>query len=288
MKKHLIILIFTLSSAFNFSFADSEPTLLFSNMLSATNSGWSSSEPNKGVAVTVWGHGFGVTRDSSYISVGNVQLTNASSYAIWGENWPTPFWQRITFWLNADMLAGVNNITVTVNGKTSNPLEFTIRSGRIFFVSSDLTSGDGSIDSPYSYMQASGASGYVSNMQPGDVFYYRSGTYDSRSNGGNSILWIRDSEPSGSANAPIALLAYPGETPVFYVATYDVNFRKGMDLDNDYMVFSGFQIDSEYVGADLNNYHRFIGNDVVGVKAKYGAGTGRKRQYYLRKCLSWW
>ncbi len=257
------------------TFEPGQPTLLFSDMTSAPNSGWSSAEPEKGAAVTVWGYGLGDTKGESYITVGGVKLNAEVDYASWGDAWPTPFWSRITFWLNDQIPDGETDITVTVDGKTSNPLDFTIRAGRIFFVSANGNTGDGSLDQPFDYTQAEGSTDFIGNMQAGDIYYFREGTYDSRVNGGNSVIWIRDSEPGGTENMPISMIAYPAEKPTFFIETYNVNFNKGIQFSNQYMVFSGFKIDSEWQTASLaGSYHRFVGNDLLGLKGKHGSGTG--------------
>ena len=256
-------------------FAAVEPTLLFLDLPSAPNHGWSATEPNKGAAITIWGHNLGSVRGNSYVSVGNYKLKADSDYASWGDSWPTPYWQKITFWLNDNIPQGPQAITVTIDGKVSNPLDFTVREGRIFYISPSGNAGDGSYDSPFLYTQAGGSAGYVSNMLPGDVYYFRTGVYNTKANGGASVLWIRDTEPSGTAASPIALIAYPGENPVISVETYSVNFKSGFQMNNQYMVISGFRFDSEYVAVNLSgDYLRLVGNELVGVKSKYGAGTG--------------
>ncbi|MGV6853212.1 MAG: hypothetical protein ACWA5R_13695 [bacterium] len=252
-----------------------QATLLFSDLTSAPNSGWSTAEPSKGAAVTVWGHNLGNQRNNNFISVGGVDLTADSDYANWGESWPTPYWQKITFWLNDSIPQGSQPITVTINGQTSNPIDFSIGEGRIFYISATGPNGDGSIDSPFLYTHANGSSGYVAGMLPGDIYYFRDGLYDSKANGGNSVLWIRESEPSGTANSPIGLIAYPSEQPVIYVESYNVNFRSGFQMSNQYMIISGFKFDSEYIAVNLSgDFLRLVGNDLVGLKAKYGSGTG--------------
>ncbi len=249
--------------------------LLFVDMTSAPNSGWGNNS-NKGAAITVWGIGLGKSRGDSYITVGGVKLTADSDYGRWGEAWPTPFWSRVTFWLNDGMHAGNSDITITVNGKTSNPLPFTIREGRILFISASGINGNGSLSSPFNYTQAGGHGiGYVDDMLAGDIYYFRGGNYDKKVNEGNSILWLRHTEAVGTEQQPIAMIAYPGEKPVFTIPTYNTNLNKGIRLSNKYNVFSGFKIDSEWMTADLSgSYHRLIGNDLIGLKNFYGGGTG--------------
>jgi hypothetical protein len=255
--------------------AGAAPVLLFSDLTSAPRSGWSIDQPARGAAVTVWGHGFGDHRGGSSIRIGNQTLSEDSDYAIWGERWPTPFWQRITFWLREDMSPGDTHIVLSVDGQLSNPLAFRIRDGRIRFIAASGPDGDGSLTAPFNYLQASGSGGYVAGMQPGDIYYLRAGDYDSKANGGNSVLWIRDSEPSGSALAPIGLIAYPGERPRFRVDGYSVNFNGALQLSNAHTVTSGFAFDVEWRAVALSgSHHRFVGNDVLGLKGLHGAGTG--------------
>ncbi len=271
MKLKISVVLFLFTS---FIFANNTPVLLFSDIESGPNTGWSDAFPNRGVAVTIWGYDFGTQRGSSFVTVNGVDLISDNDYAVWGENWPTPFYQKTTFWLTNQMSAGLGNITVTVNGVQSNPLPFTIRNGSIFFITANNSGGNGTINNPFDIDNSD--SDWVKNMSPGDVYYFRDqNIYSQRSNGGNSTIWIRSSEQSGTAQLPIALLAYPNEKPTFSIETYSVNFNKAIKFDNAYMVYSGFSIDSEWAGADLGgDNHRLIGNDLIGLKNKHGSGTG--------------
>ena len=252
------------------------PVLLFSDMESGPKSGWSAADPQKGAAITVWGKGFGAERGTSFVTVNGIALTADTDYAVWGEFWPTPFYQRITFWLNENMTSGAGGITVTIDGVESNSLPFDIQNGRIFFITADNDNGEGTIDNPFDIKDARSGARWVSNMQPGDIYYFRDITpYTEMADGGKSILWLRDTAPSGQAGNLIGLIAYPGEKPLFSIPTYNSNFHRGYQASNNYMVFSGFEIDSEYWTAKLaGDYHRFIGNNLIGLKNFYEAGTG--------------
>ncbi|WP_185156113.1 T9SS type A sorting domain-containing protein [Fulvivirga kasyanovii] len=271
MKKIVFLIFFLLGSMACFA---NGPVLLFSDIESGPKNGWSTTEPDKGASVTIWGHGFGTTRGSSFVTVNGVDLKVEADYAVWGEHWPTQFFQRITFWLNDSMIDGLGEITVTVDGVESNPLPFTIRPGTIYFITESNPGGTGTLNNPYEVSTAN--YNWIDNMAPGDIYYFRdSKIYDGEYNGGNSVIWIRNSEQSGTASLPIALLAYPGESPKFTVNSYSVNHNNAVKFDNNYMVYSGFSIDSEWMGAAMHgDFHRFIGNDVVGLKNWHGAGTG--------------
>lgn len=271
MKNLLITLLFIFSVLEIFA---TNPVLLFSDIESGPKNGWSSAEPNKGAAVTVWGRNFGNTRGNSFIKVNGIMLNASTDYAVWGEHWPTQYFQKITFWLNNTAVDGLGEITVTVNGIESNPLPFTVRPGTIYFMTKSNPGGTGTIDNP---LEAPVNNyNWVDNIIPGDLYYFRDAfIYDQQYNGGKAVFWIRSSEPSGTASAPVALLGFPGERPVIYLATYNVNFSNGIRLHNDYMVISGFLFDCEWRAADIGGDHnRFIGNDVIGLKNKHGSGTG--------------
>jgi|GEM_PF-1511354 len=253
------------------------PILLFSDIESGPKNGWSATEPNKGAAVTLWGYGFGDARHQSYVTVNGVKLQSDADYANWGEFWPTPFYQRITFWLNDQMNDGLGEMTITVNGKTSASLPFTVRAGRIQFIESNNPGGDGSSGNPYDFSEAVSGAGWLTQMHAGDVFYLKdSAPYTERVNGGNSSLWLRNTNTSGTADKPIAFLAYPDQKPVFQIPSpYNVNFRAATDVRTDYTVLSGFSVESPgYAGAINGNYNRVIGNDFKASSIPTSQGTG--------------
>ncbi|MCV6638296.1 hypothetical protein [Candidatus Albibeggiatoa sp. nov. NOAA] len=253
------------------------PIVLYSDLESAPKNGWSIAEPNKGAAVTIWGTGFGDTRGDSYVLVNDVILDQDTDFAVWGEYWPTPQHQRITFWLNDQMADGLVEIAVIVNGQTSEPISFTIRSGRIFFIESDNPNGDGSVENPFDFSDAARNTSWLTHMEQGDIFYFKdSAVYTERANGGNSHLWLRTTNASGTAQQPIAFLAYPNQKPVFQVASpYTVNFRKATDMSTSHAVLSGLTVDSPGYAADINgSYHRVVGNDFKASSGQYTQGTG--------------
>lgn len=275
-KSNAMIKLLTLTTLLftTISLLTAAPVLLFSDIQSGPKNGWSTNEPNKGAAVSVWGKDFGTTRGTSFIKVNGTILNTATDYAIWGENWPTQYFQKITFWLNDTVLDGLGEITVTVDGVESNPLPFTVRAGTIYFMTESNPGGTGTLTNPYE--APNGNYNWVDNMTPGDLYYFRdTDVYDGEYNGGNSVIWMRNSEPSGTAALPIALLGFPGEKPVISVPTIDVNHHNGLQFHNNHMVCAGFIIDSEWRAANLGgDFNRLVGNDVIGLKAYYGSGTG--------------
>lgn len=264
---HRFIYIFFIFSLISLTYAE-KPVLLFSDMESGPNSGWSDSDPNKGASITIWGRNLEESRGLNYVTVGGVDLNSDSDYAVWGESWPTPFYQKITFWLNDAMTKGISNITVTINGETSEPLNFTIREGRIFFVSNG-PNGNGSIESPFknSELTKYGALNY--GLMEGDILYYRGQTYKDAQYGANGL--IRFEYVNSNNDMPFSLIAYPNEKPkVIYPGN---SFGMAFRVSGNSTVISGFEIEAEYSSVGLSNYGRLIGNDLIGLTKKSNGGT---------------
>jgi len=197
--------------------AQVRPVLFFSDLTSGPKTGWEGSA-TKGAAITVWGKNFGSTRGSNYITVNGAQLTTASDYAEWGVIGPARGLERITFWLNSSCADGAGTILVTVNGVTSNALNFTVKSGKIYFIS--VSNGNNSYNGLYS-SPGSGSNGPFkdilkfnpANNPSGDseptIFYVRGGPYYTALDVDNAFVALR-----GPYSAGHALVAYPGESPI--------------------------------------------------------------------------
>jgi len=191
------------------------PRLFFSDLTSGPGSGWEGSA-TKGAAVTVWGLGLGATRGRSHITVNKTRLTNDSDYAEWGGKGPARNLERISFWLNSAVAKGSGSITVTVNGKVSNSLPFTVRSGNIYFISpSGSNKNNGRYAASHGWRKGPWRDFYKANFQSnrrladGDIVYLRSGTYTSIEDGGGFAMHVRNH--SCSASLPCAIVGYPGE-----------------------------------------------------------------------------
>jgi hypothetical protein len=211
----LIFLIF-IGGVFTLSFAQAElPKLFFSDLESGTKTGWQGS-PTKGAAISIWGKNFGTTRGASYVTVNGTDLTEDSDYAEWGQIGPARGLQRITFWLNNSCQDGPGEITITINGITSNALPFTIREGNIYFIAKD---GNDSNNGRFASDQGGGNGPwlrfYMTNnyptLQAGDIVYIRAGTYNDIQQESRMIyLYGLAYEP----DKPLVVVGYPGEFPV--------------------------------------------------------------------------
>jgi len=200
-----------------------EPVLFFSDLTSGPKTGWEGST-TKGAAVTIWGLGFGSSRGNSYVTVGGVDLISDTDYAEWGATENNAkldaqtTQERITFWLNSNMITGAGKIKVTVDGVDSNEINFTVReSGNIFFIDKDdgvdINDGTAGIDlgggtGPWEHFYM--ADPEENNaLNPGDIIYVRSGTYNVPDGDGRLIKLYGTKD--GTVDMPFAIIGYPGD-----------------------------------------------------------------------------
>src|SRR5437899_6275272 len=106
------------------------PRIILTDLQSGPNTG---GPGNQGAIVTAYGFGFGSTQGSSTVTIGGA---SAGSYLQWSDT-------KVSFQVGSSAVSG--DIVVNVPGAgASNGMPFTVRSGRIRFVStagSDSNSG---------------------------------------------------------------------------------------------------------------------------------------------------
>jgi len=206
------------------------PVLLFSDLESGPKTGWEGLT-TKGAAVSVWGRGFGTSRGANYITVNGAQLTQDSDYAEWGttgrDKGVVRDLQRTTFWIPSTAQDGAGQITVTVNGVTSNALPFTVRAGDIYFIS--VNNGNNSYDGKKASPQGGAAGpwkdmlminpGKNSAIQPGDIIYVRAGIYTTYDQDNFIVVYWQGK--GGESGKPVATVGYPNEWPQIGTADSD-------------------------------------------------------------------
>lgn len=203
--KTLLIFIFILFPSVLFA----APLLNFSDINSGPATG-NGDGLGSGVIVTIWGNNLGSTQGTSKVYVGGVEATQVYYWRnADGTHAGSPAdlytyhkMQEICFAIPATATSGANTIKVTVDGIDSNSLDFTVRSGNIYFVKStgNDTTGDGSWANPWVTLQHTLTGGTVS---PGDTIYSVGVDTTSGLNVGNSA------KLAGTEAAPISLIAYP-------------------------------------------------------------------------------
>ena len=199
------------------------PVIFYSDLDSGPNTG---GENNNGVYVTIWGNNFGATRSGGSVTVGGGQVNN---YPLWSDT-------KITFQLGSSAATG--NIVVTASNGTSNGIPFTVRSGRILFVTPTGT-GNGSVGSPMSPSAA------YAGIQPGDTYYFRAGTYSGQYGAayGTNNYGLGPTK-SGTAGNPVAFVGYPNEAAVFQNSGTNFSMRDNdpVDAHANYITIANFTL----------------------------------------------
>ena len=175
--------------------------IFYSDLESGPNTG---GQNDKGAFVTIWGNGFGATQSSSTVTVGGGEVDN---YPMWADT-------KITFQLGSRAATGVMSVHIDGKGE-SNQLPFTVRAGKIYFVSATGSdSNDGSFGKPWKTIPKA-----KNTLAAGDIAYLGTATGESLSQTSedptasyNCALGISKdgASNSGTAAAPKALVAYPG------------------------------------------------------------------------------
>ncbi len=235
------------------------PRLFFTDLESGPNTG---GQDNLGAFVAVYGEGLGAQRGTSTVTVGGREVAR---YVIWGENNGARQMDKLVVQLGPAAASG--NLVVTVNGRASNPLPFTVRSGQIFFVAPDAPSASDA--NPGTFTQPFGTIYRPREvMQAGDIVYIRGGrirTSDPVGPGWDTILMLDPDTGSaaGTADRPIAYVGYPGESPVLG----DRAARRGILLSTgpsqSYYVLANLTLTEASDPVSLAGVgHRIVGNTV--------------------------
>ena len=206
------------------------PVIFYSDLNSGPNTG---GENNQGVYVTISGNNFGATRGSGYVTVGGGQVTN---YPVWTNT-------KIVFQLGAATASG-NIVVISGTGESSNGLPFTVRAGRIFFVSPTGT-GSGNVTSPMSPYNV------TNNIQAGDTYYFRAGAYSGTfsGTGWTNANFVFGASQRGTPASPVALVGYPGEVATLVapagsnnIALANGDANASASNASAYMTFANFTI----------------------------------------------
>ncbi len=249
MRKFSIIGLFVLVSA-ALAFAQSAPpSIFFSDLESGPNTG---GQNNNGVWVTIWGRGFGATQGTSTVTVGGGAVNN---YPLWSDT-------KIIFQLGAAAKSG--SIIVNVPGVgASNGLGFTVRAGNIFFAATTGNDANtGSFTSPWKTIPKA-----KNSMAAGDTTYLEDGVAQTSEDNFTAYLSMdnNNSDNSGTAAAPKALIAYPNATVTVGVAGglhYGIR-TPNIGTNEDFWVISQLHIIGGTQAMDLGGSGwRIIGNEM--------------------------
>ena len=232
------------------------PRLFFSDLESGPNSG---GEGDQGGFVTLYGEGFGGARGDSTVTVGGGEVAR---YVEWGENNALARGlDMVVVQLGAGAATG--EVVITVGGRASNGLPFTVRPGNIYFVSTaGEDAADGSFERPFATLPHA-----RSILQAGDIVYLMDGVSQAVEDNFGAALAI---DSGGEPDAPKALVAYPGATAI--IGTVDPTLEFGLRVPNVEGVIANDWVIANLVlrarnqaieiGGSGSSRWRLIGNDI--------------------------
>jgi len=246
-----------------------DPVLNFSDITSGPKTG-NTDGFGDGAIVTIWGNNLGATQGTSKIYIGNTEITqiyywkNADGQLPGG---PADLYtyhkmQEIAFAIPNNASDGLNQITVIVNGKTSNGLPFTVRSGNIYFIKStgNDNTGDGSWDNPWRTM--SNVLSGNGKLIAGDIVYVMEGNIIGDINIGYT------SNMQGTQENPYSVLVYPGTE--FSISGSNIASFRNYNSLNYYWNFSKFNMETNYQAFSIFQGSRVIGNNISGPNVNSG------------------
>lgn len=270
LRSELRILLLTVVLAA--SAAATPPRLFFSDLESGPATG---GEQNLGAIITLYGNHFGPSGSPSSITLNGAP---AARILLWTNS-------RIAF--QPGPAASSGSILVTTPGGVSNPLPFTVRPGRIFFVSPHgRNSASGAFTSPWkSLTHARDAA------RPGDIIYALDGLSQPADDGQGwdaSLLLRRGGRPG----LPIALLAYPGATVTIGADSGPSNGIRTTDSSSGdgacpgHWILAGLTLRGRNAALSIagpSEYWRIIANDISCPNGNGAAGCfGASRASHIR------
>ena len=228
------------------------PRLFFTDLESGPNTG---GEGGLGVFISIYGEGFGSERGASTVTIGGQEVAR---YVLWeADNAPRKL-DMIVVQPGPDVKSG--DIVVTINRDASHPLPFSVRPGRIYFVS---TTGDDSSDGSFEHPWRTIA--FAENsLAPGDTAYVLDGVTQSSEDNYGAALSL---ESSGEEDAPKALIAYPGAAATIGSTELEFGIRvpnigiAASDWVIAKFILRGY-VQAVDIGGEGSSRWRVVGNDI--------------------------
>ena len=245
-----------------------DPVLFFSDISSGPKTGNSDTSGGRdgrdGAIVTIWGRNLGNALGGSKVYANGAE---AASYYLWeSATGPADLhayhrMQKIAFQISHLAQDGPGSIYVVVNGRQSNSLPFTVRSGSIYFAGTtghDET-GDGSWGNPWRTIPKA-----ADSLAPGDIAYIGDGVDQLTETAYGAAVNLGS---DGRERSPKALVVYPGATSNVGNATTE---RGAFHVWNSetgsysiHWVIAGFSITTGQVGVTAQTGFRVVGNHIT-------------------------
>jgi|GEM_PF-738009 len=241
MKRFFNLLVWSIVLSASALAQTADPRIIFSDLQSGPNSGGAN---NKGSVVTIYGFGFGATRGTSSITIGGA---GADNYLQWSDT-------KVSFQLGNAAVTG--NIVANVSGVASNGMPFTVRPGKLYFVSpTGADSNAGTFTAPWhSVVKAK------NTAVAGDVIYLMNGVNQTALESSSASLALAK---SGTASLPIALVAYPGATATIGSATGQ-SYGIRTTAAANYWLLAGLTLRGSFSALNVANSSnwRVVGSDI--------------------------
>jgi len=237
--------------------AVSPPALFFTDLESGPNTG---GQDDLGVFITIWGEGFGASRGNSTVTLGGHEV---GRYVVWGaDNAAARGLDMIVVQPGPTTTSG--DLIVTVGGRPSNPLAFTVRAGQIYFV---IPGAPNAADAnPGTFAQPFQTIYHPRTLsQAGDVVYIKGGVFsqlDPNNPGWDTILSLDGNDATtGSADRPVAWIGYPGDPPTLGNALARRGILMLTSSGNSYYVIANMIFTESQNPISLyGTGHRIVGN----------------------------
>ena len=232
------------------SSAQASPQVFFSDLESGPNSGGETVNSFSGAYVTLYGNFFGASQGSSTVTWNGQNCLRVvpavGSYSGWGA--PYLWYQRIIVQLGSGCAAGTGNFVVTVNGKASNGLPFTVRPGNIFCVA---TSGNDNNAGKFPNRCWATIPKAAYKMAAGDITYVENGVNQVVRGDYDAYLPIAT---SGAPGRPLALVVYPGAASTIGLGDGAVPYaiRTPNIAGYHYWTIAGFTMRSNNIGLEIS------------------------------------
>lgn len=254
------------------------PVLLFSDIISGPRDGLNDGV-GQGAIVTIWGKRLGSSQGTSRVLCNGI---DAAHVYYWenadpetGDSGPADLYsyqkmQEIAFSIPSNVPLGPIKIKVVVNDVSSNELNFTIRSGNIYYVKSNGNNSlAGTWGNPWANVDYfSGGAASKSIVKEGDIIYVCDGVAESR---------VVMKDKVGTAEKPISLIAYPGAS---YVSNGSISHHSNSCA---YWNFSKIIIRSDNTGISAFRGMRVVGceiTDIVCADGQSGAISANANNMY--------
>lgn len=225
------------------------PIILYSDLQSAP----------AGAFVTFWGRDFGEAGAGGRIQIGEQAI---STIVRWS---PTQIEAR----LPADARSGA--VVVTTGMGASPPYAMRVHRGSLWFVAtSGSDAAAGSEEHPFGTIPKG-----IAALRPGDVLYIRGGTYVPPPNREWRAHVLLHEMANGTAEAPVAIVGYPGESVVIGDNRTEKIFSFEHDPPFEYVTIAKLGMLPTCLALETgrSRHIRIVANEITGSRAECADGT---------------